>query len=187
MNVLVILGSSRKNRAGKPVADFVTAQLEDREGVTYTLADLQELDLPLFDQEGSPAYNETGDYGDERVNRWAGMVRDADAYVIITPEYNHSIPGVLKNALDHVYHEWKRKPAAVVAYAGSNSGGIRAAEHLRQILNEFHVYTLRDGLYFPFNWEKMDEKLASAPEPFEGVLADLQWWSNALADARKQG
>lgn len=185
MKVLVVMGSSREGRQGRPVLDFVTQELQKRDGVEYEVADLQELDLPMFNQEVSPAYNESGDYAEESVQKWADLVKAADAYVIITPEYNHSIPGVLKNALDHLYHEWKRKPVAVVAYSGSNSGGIRAGEHLRQIMNEFHAYTLRDGLYIPYNWQDLDQKVEAAREPFGAVLDDLVWWASALQTAKQ--
>jgi NAD(P)H-dependent FMN reductase len=112
----------------------------------------------------------------------------ADAFVIVTPEYNHSFPASLKNTIDWFNSEWQAKPVGFVSYGGM-AGGQRAVEHLRQVFPELHAVTVRDTLSFHMAWERFakdgrprDEEDANAAA--KGMLRQLEWWGNALREAR---
>lgn len=112
----------------------------------------------------------------------------ADAFIVVVPEYNHGYPAALKELIDSAYREWNAKPAAFISY-GAMSGGIRAVEQLRQVFAELHVVTTRDGVAFPYAWDKFDDSgNLHDPERFERalntMLAQLQWWAKALRNAR---
>lgn len=127
MKLLVVIGSVRKGRTGEAVAKMVTNQLEKTD-VEYKVADLKELDLPFVNQEVIPSASHE-QYEDERVQTWSKMVKAADGYILVTPEYNHGPPASLKNAVDWLYGEWHNKPAAIVSYGAM--GGVRSAEQLK--------------------------------------------------------
>ncbi len=112
----------------------------------------------------------------------------ADAFIVVVPEYNHGYPAALKELIDAAYREWNAKPVAFISY-GAMSGGIRAVEQLRQVFAELHAVTIRDGVAFPYAWDKFDHSgNLQAPERAERslhtMLAQLQWWAKALRNAR---
>jgi NAD(P)H-dependent FMN reductase len=130
-NVLLVVGSARKGRVADKVTELVKQELAKRYDVTTTVADLKELDLPFFDNEiipSSPDYEPV----DERVATWSELVAAADKVVFITPEYNHTLSAIQKNALDSLYKEWENKPVAAVAYGWV--GGARAITTLKIVL-----------------------------------------------------
>ena len=131
-NVLLVVGSARKGRVADKVTELVKQELAKREGVTTTVADLKEIDLPFFDNEIIPS---SPDYGpvDERVANWSELVAAADKVIFITPEYNHTLSAIQKNALDSLYQEWQNKPVSAVAYGWV--GGARAIATLKIVLN----------------------------------------------------
>ncbi|WP_443055493.1 NADPH-dependent FMN reductase [Streptomyces sp. NBC_00257] len=128
-NIAIILASARPGCAGAAVAHWVLTQAEKRTDATFDLIDLAEVDLPQIDEAMPPAL---GRYTDPHTQQWADIIADFDGYVIVTPEYNHSFPGVLKNALDRVYAEWNNKAVGLVSYGVD--GGVRAVEALRLVL-----------------------------------------------------
>jgi NAD(P)H-dependent FMN reductase len=138
-NVLVVLGSARKGRVADTVLGYIQKELATREGVTVTVADLKEINLPFFDNELSPASPEYAPT-DEHVLAWQKMVTAADSVLFITPEYNHTLSAIQKNALDSLYAEWENKPTAVVAY-GWGGGNLSIAAlsdilpHLKAVFN----------------------------------------------------
>lgn len=142
LRIAIILGSTRPGRNGKAVADWVLAQAAGREA-TYELIDLADHPLPLFDEAIPPS---AGMYQNEHTKKWAEVIAPYDGYVFVTPEYNHSISGVLKNAIDYLYAEWNDKAAAFVGYGGL--GGGRAIEHLRGIAGELQLADIRTQLSF---------------------------------------
>ena len=114
-NVLVVISSARKGRVADKVLEYVKNDIEAREGFNVTVADLKEIDLPYFDNETSPSapnYIAT----DSRVIEWGKLVSEADAVVWLTPEYNHTINGIQKNAIDSLKNEWEGKPVVIVGY-----------------------------------------------------------------------
>src|SRR5262249_43422481 len=131
LKIAVILGSTRPGRNGKAVADWVMEQAKGRSDATYELVDLADFPLPHLDEALPPSL---GQYAGEHTKAWADKIAGYDGFVFVTPEYNHSTSGVLKNAIDYLYAEWNNKAAAFVAYG--SLGGARAIEHLRGISAE---------------------------------------------------
>ncbi|WBB89675.1 NAD(P)H-dependent oxidoreductase [Verrucosispora sp. WMMC514] len=171
IKVGLVVGSSRPGRRGPTVAGWVadtaTGHPAARAGeVTVELVDLAEQRLPLLDE---PVPARFGDYRHEHTRRWSSVAAACDAFVFVTPEYNSSIPAVLKNAIDYLDAEWRGKPAGVLTY-GVRGGG-RAAEHLRPILAEVGMAVLPDhvelGLFTDFDWSGADRSDPTA----EGRIA----------------
>ena len=130
-NILVVIGSARKGRVADKVLEYVKADIAKREGVELTVADLAQVDLPFFENENAPS---SPDYKiiDPKVQAWSDMVKAADSVLFITPEYNHTLSAIQKNAIDSLYAEWVEKPATAVAYGWS--GGSLAVLTLREVL-----------------------------------------------------
>jgi len=163
----IILGSTRQGRVGDRVARWFYGVSTARDDLRAELLDLRDWPLPFFDHPVPPI---TGQYAPE-AESWAAKVREADGYVIVTPEYNWSYPAVLKNALDHIYQEWNTKPVAFVSYGGP-AGGSRAVQHLREVVTELQMVPLRDSIMLPFAHRLFDH---------DGTLADPAY--NARANA----
>lgn len=139
MKLMIIAGSNRPSSAGARVSDWVqSAASKDSRFSNVELVTVSDLDLPAFNEDFSPKHRHyTGkDYTNAAGKAWAQKVADTDAFIIITPEYNHSVPGGLKNALDWVGGEWAHKPVGLIGYSITQFGGVRAVEHLRQITPE---------------------------------------------------
>jgi NAD(P)H-dependent FMN reductase len=141
IKIAIIIGSTRPGRNGDAVARWVHEIASNRTDAEFELVDLADFTLANLD-EAMPA--SLGMYAGDHTKAWAAKVDEFDGYVFVTPEYNHSIPGALKNALDYVYSEWNNKAAGIVSYGGSN--GTRAAEHLRLILGELQIADVRSQL-----------------------------------------
>lgn len=119
MRIMVIVGSVRPGRVGLPVAEWVVDDLAQRDDIEIDLADLAEVDLPLMNEPNHPMLRR---YTLPHTLEWSERVDAADAFVFVTPEYNHSFSPALKNALDYLNHEWRRKPVAFVSYGGVSAG-----------------------------------------------------------------
>ena len=184
-NIQVILGSTRQGRAGEKVARWFMGHAEARSDLSVELVDLREWPLPFFDQQMPPMM---GSYTDPAQQRWAEQVARADGYVIVTPEYNHGYPAVLKNALDHLFAEWNGKPVAFVGYGGPG-GGLRAVEQLRQVVVELDMVPMRQqvaiaNVYGAFD---ADGHLANPQGHDRQAVAgldELARWSATLAAAQ---
>lgn len=189
MNVQVILGSTRPERFSEKVGKWVFEQISNNSEIEAELVDLRDYPLPFFDEPVSPAMFKMmkKDYSNEVAKKWAQKVAEADAYIIVTPEYNHGYSAVLKNALDYAYSQWNNKPITFVAYGGM-VGGARSVEQLRQVAIELQMAPIREALYFPKFWEAFDEngqpKDSKANENLNNVLIQLIWWAKALKEAR---
>src|SRR5215207_2264169 len=139
----IIIGSTRPGRVGDQVAKWVLEQASERGDAEYELVDLVDVALPHLD-EMVPA--SAGAYANDHTRAWAEKVESFDGFVFVTPEYNHSTSGALKNAIDFVYGEWNNKAAALVSYGAQ--GGLRAAEHLRLVLGELQIADVRQQVSF---------------------------------------
>ena len=189
MLVQVITGTTREGRFSERVAAWVVGRLEQHEAFDVELVDLRDHPLPFFDAD-APA--RTGrDYADEAVARFSRVIDRADGYVLLTAEYNHGYPAVLKNALDSTFVEWRRKPVAFVGWG--NTGGARAIEQLRAVAVEFEMAPLRYAVHVLPDVliavrqaaDPADPSLFAPLEPRLDLLADdLAWWTRALASAR---
>lgn len=134
----IIIGSTRPHRNGEAVAKWFYELALSRKDSTFELVDLKDFNLPLLDE---PAPASMGNYTHEHTKKWAEKINSFDAYIFVTPEYNHSTSGALKNAIDYLAKEWNNKAAGFVGY-GSMMGS-RAVEHLRLIMAEMQVATVR--------------------------------------------
>jgi NAD(P)H-dependent FMN reductase len=190
----IIVGSTRPGRAADKVLPWVAGRAADQADFEVEVLDLRDWPLPLFGEHmGSIGDPRDPQYSAEIVRRWNRKIAEADAYVIITPEYNHSVPGELKNAIDSVFvsFAFRNKPMAAVGYSGGLGGGIRALEHLVQIATEVEAVPLRSTVVLPF----VDKAFREDGEPadlmaeisLQILLEDLAWWARALRDARTTG
>ena len=183
VRIQIILSSTREGRFGHRIANWFYGLAAKREDLLTELIDLRDWPLPFFDEPASPS---TGHYAPE-AQGWATKVAEGDGYVIVTPEYNFGYPAVLKNALDHIYHEWNNKPVAFVGYGGT-AGGSRAVQQLRQVVVELQMAPIRAGIVMPFARRLFDENGAIKDEFYntraEALLDQLLWWARALKAAR---
>lgn len=151
MKVGIVLGSVRDGRAGEAVANWVAEGAAGREA-TYELIDLKAFDVPLLTTNTHPMRAKKS-YDDERVQAWSDAIDACDAYVFVTPEYNHGVPGPLKNAVDSLGLEWVGKAAALVGYG--SVGGVRSIENWRLVLANFSMKVTRAELNLItfYDWE----------------------------------
>lgn len=129
-NILVVIGSARKGRVADTVLTYIQEEAAKQDGAAITVADLNTINLPFFDNEHAPSnpdYIATND----NVKAWGTLVTDADAVLFITPEYNHALSAIQKNAIDSLFAEWNDKPVAVVAYGWS--AGAHSVAAIREL------------------------------------------------------
>lgn len=159
MKLMIIWGSSRQGRNGGVVADWVRRHAAEDSRLEIDFVDLRELNLPFFDEPISPfaMAEQKTEYTHPEAKTWAERVGRAEAYLIITPEYNHGPPAVLKNALDWVGREWVDKPVAFISY-GSTAGGARAVEHLRTVTIELGLIQVANPIHFFFYRQAFNEQ-----------------------------
>jgi NAD(P)H-dependent FMN reductase len=180
IDLTMIYGSTRDGRLCDRVADWVAARIEAHGGFT-----LERLD---------PARRDVADglAGHDRAAHLAlrHRIGAAEAFVVVTPEYNHSFTAPMKALIDSAYSEWQAKPLAFVSYGG-RSGGIRAVEHLRSIFAELHAVGIRDGLAFANVWDQFDDSgrlldPGAAEAGARVMLERLQWWALTLRQGRAE-
>jgi NAD(P)H-dependent FMN reductase len=194
LRLQILLGSIRPTRQVERVAPWVVRRAEAHGGFRVETIDLRDWPLPLFaEHRGSIGDFADPTYSEPLVKRWNAKIREADAYLFITPEYNHSVPGVLKNAIDSVFVSFgfRNKPAAAVGYSGGIAAGARAVEHLALIMIETEAAPLRNSVLIP----KVGEAFTEAGDPIDPgteaalqiTLDDLAWWGRTLRAARQSG
>lgn len=187
LRIGIVLSTTRPGRFADRVADWLLPLAAQRTDATFEVVDLRDYPLPFFEEARSPAW---GPIDNEVVQRWSAKVDSLDGFIFVTAEYNHSITGVLKNALDYVYREFNRKPATFVAYGGV--GGARAVEHLRGILAELQVASLKYAVHIGMTELKgmlMEGKQFTDYPYLDATVApmldELVWWTDALKAARE--
>ncbi len=178
IKVGLIYGSTREGRFCETVANWAAGEIEKR-GFLLDAIDPKLLDLPAW--HGHPDKS--------AVNALKKRLGAADAFVVVTPEYNHGYPAALKAVIDSANAEWNAKPVGFVSYGGI-SGGLRAVEQLRLVFAEVHATTTRDAVSFAHVWSKFDSagNLIDPKEPTAAMaimLARLNWWATILRDARR--
>ncbi|MFI2301467.1 NADPH-dependent FMN reductase [Actinacidiphila glaucinigra] len=181
--IAVILGSTRPGRIGEGVAQWVYENAALRDDAEYELVDVADYALPLLDEPVPPSM---GRYSRPHTFAWAEKVASFDGYVFVTAEYNHSIPGALKNAIDYLFAEWNNKAAGFVAYG--SAGGTRAVEHLRLVMAELRVATVRAQVALSL-FRDFADMSRFEPGPRRAgelgvVLDEVVAWSEALAPLR---
>ena len=190
LKIAVILGSTRDSRFGIVPAKWITEVAKKRPELDVELVDLKEYDLPLFNEMATNAWMPSSD---PKAVAWQNKLGTFDGFIIVTPEYNHSISGALKNAFDQAYKEWNNKPVAFVGYG--MVGASRAIEHARGIAVELHMVSTRSAVSIlgsdfvkvhpgmgkqPF--ATIEETIAPSAKT---MLDELVWWGNATKAARK--
>ena len=155
MKIKIILGSTRQGRVSEVIGKWVMEQAKNISGAEFELLDLREYPMPFFDEPVSPSQIKEP-YTNPAVAKWTAKIVEGDAFIIVTPEYSHGYPAVLKNALDYVYKEWNGKKIAFVGYGGV--GAARAIEQLRQVVIELQMIPMRSAVHITKFWELFDEK-----------------------------
>ena len=187
--IAIILGSTRKARFGETPARWIEARARQQDW-EVEFVDLADFDLPLFDEVASNAWAPSED---ARARAWQEKIAQFDGYIFVTPEYNRSITGALKNALDQAYVEWNRKAFGIVSYG--SVGGTRAAEHLRSIGIELQMASTRSAVHVggadffavhPLGQQNkpMAEIEGSIGGSADAMLSELDWWTRATMAAR---
>lgn len=183
IRVGIILGSTRPGRNGEAVAKWVFENAKKRSDAEYELVDIADFNLPLLDEPVPPSM---GQYSKDHTKRWAEKIATFDAFVFVTPEYNHGISGALKNAIDFLFAEWNNKSAGFVSYGSAY--GVRAVEHLRGVCGEIKIADVRTQVMLSlftdfenFSQFKPDERhLPVLNTMFDEVVG----WGSALKQYR---
>jgi len=185
--LLIIVGSVREGRFGPVVASWVAEQAGLHGGFDMEVADLADIDIPLVLPAVSPKFAGDGYPRPAGMATLTSALEVADAFIVVTPEYNHSYPASLKAAIDWHFSQWTAKPVAFVSYGGA-AGGRHAVLHLENVLTELHAVTIRDGLAFPnyfTAWQDGRPLDPEAPGYAKTLLDQLAWWAGALRSARE--
>jgi NAD(P)H-dependent FMN reductase len=182
--LLIVVASTRPGRVGRPVADWFRQVATEHGGFEVEEADLAELGLPLLDEPNHPRLRQ---YTKDHTKAWSAMVDAADAFVFVTPEYNHSYPAALKNAVDYLHQEWRHKPLGFVSYGGI-AGGTRSVQAFKQVASALMMYVanklvnisfvhakLKDGVFL----EDKDVRAAA-----DAMLDELLQLNQALSSLR---
>lgn len=185
MKVAIIVGSTRPGRKAEAVAKWVHDIAKMRTDAEYELVDIQDYDLPLLDEPTPPSL---GKYTKDHTKKWAAKIDSFDAFVFVTPEYNHGIPAALKNAIDFLYKEWNNKAAGFVSYG--SAGGTRSVEALRLVMAELQIADVRAQValslatdfesYTTFKPDPSHEKKVAT------VLDQVVAWGGAMKTLRQK-
>lgn len=190
MNIKIILASTRQGRFGDKPAQWILDLVKKSEGVNVELLDLKEWELPPFTEPVPPSMM-TGEYRTPEINRWAEKIKEADGFIMVTPEYNHGYPSSLKNNIDYLAREWYKKPVAFVSYGAA--GGVRAVEQLRQVIVQLQMAPVSGAVHIMSPWLLTNEDgslkagvLDSYVAPAQEMIKQLLWWTEALKNAREK-
>jgi len=185
LKLAIIIGSTRPGRVAEAVARWTYEIARQRSDAEVELVDIQDFNLPLLDEPVPPAM---GQYSKPHTQAWSAKIASFDAYVFVTPEYNHAPSGALKNALDYLYKEWNNKAAGFVGYG--SAGGTRAVEQLRLIMGELQVADVRNQVALSLSTDFENYKTFK-PNPkhektLNGMLDQVVAWGKALKTLREK-
>lgn len=184
IKIAIIIGSTRPGRVGEAVARWVFEIAQQRNDAEFDLIDIRDFNLPLLDEPKSPLRQQ---YSQPHTKAWSARIDAFDAYVFVTPEYNHATSGALKNALDFLYHEWNNKAAGFVGYGAAS--GTRAVENLRLIMGELQVADVRNqvalSLFTDFENFSVFKPQPSKEKSVNEMLDQLIAWGGALKTLRE--
>jgi len=184
LKIGIIIGSTRPGRNAEAVAKWVYELAGKRNDAVFELVDIKDYNLPLLNEPYPASF---GQYMNEPTKVWAEKIKSLDAFIFITGEYNHSLPGALKNALDYLYAEWNNKAAGFVSYG--SAGGARAVEHLRLIMGELQVADVRTqvllSLFTDFENFSVFKPADMHESNLNTMLDQLISWGTALKTVRK--
>jgi NAD(P)H-dependent FMN reductase len=183
LRVAIIIGSTRPGRNGEAVGKWIHEIAKNRNDVDFETIDVRDFNLPLLDEPIPPSM---GKYSKEHTKAWSVKIESFDAYIFVTAEYNHGIPGALKNAIDFLYKEWNNKVAGFVSYG--SAGGVRSVEQLRLVMAELKVATVRSQVTLSL-FTDFENFSNFRPAPFQvksanAMLDEVVAWSGALKTLR---
>jgi NAD(P)H-dependent FMN reductase len=183
MRVAVIVGSTRPGRVGESVARWVHEIAQRRTDAEFELVDIKDFNLPLLDEPVPPSM---GQYSQPHTKAWAAKINQFDAFVFVTPEYNHGTSGALKNAIDYLYREWNNKAAGFVGYG--SAGGTRAVESLRLVMGELQIADVRSqvalSLFTDFENFTVFKPASHHEKSVNAMLDQVIAWGGALKTLR---
>ena len=184
IRIAIIIGSTRPGRKAETVAKWVYEIAQKHSDTEFELVDIKDFNLPLLDEPLSPTM---GQYTHQHTKDWSAKIASFDAYVFVTPEYNHATSGALKNAIDFLYHEWVNKAAGFVSYGGA--GGARAVEQLRLVMAEVQIATVRNqvllSLFADFENFSLFKPASQHEKSANAMLDQVIAWGGALKTLRK--
>ena len=185
IKLAIIIGSTRPGRNGEAVAKWVYEIAKTRNDAEFEIVDIKDYNLPLLDEPVPPSM---GQYKQPHTRVWSEKIHSFDAFVFVTPEYNHSTSGALKNAIDYLYREWNNKAAGFVSYG--SVGGTRAVEHLRLIMGELQVADVRAqvalSLFTDFENFSVFKPAAIHEKSAHTMLDQVIAWGEALKTLRNK-
>ena len=187
-NLTIIVGSTRPGRAGGPIAQWFAARAKDHGGFDVNVVDLAEIGLPLLDEPNHPRLRQ---YTRQHTKDWSAIVDAADAFVIVTPEYNYGYPASVKNAIDYLHQEWQHKPVGFVSYGGV-AAGTRAVQQLKQVVTTLRMLPVTDSVNIPFHSQFLDSDGTFRPnavleQAADAMLDELVRTEAALRPLRSSG
>jgi len=187
--ISVIVGTTRETRFSEKPAHWILEHLKKRQDVDARLLDLRDFPMPFFDQPLTPAMPGRPAFENEAVQRWTAAIGASDGYVIATAEYNYGPAAVLKNAIDWVYPEWRRKPVSFISWG--SAAGTRSVQQLRVTAIELQLAPIRSSVHIPvstlmahYQGGDVATGLAELDGPANAMIEDLLWWTNTLKAGR---
>jgi len=185
IRIAIIIGSTRPGRKAEAVARWVYDIAAKRSDASFEVVDIADFDLPLLDEPMSPVM---GQYTHQHTKTWSAKIASFDAYVFVTPEYNHATSGALKNAIDFLYSEWVNKAAGFVGYGGA--GGARAVEQLRLVMAEVQIATVRNqvllSMFTDFENFSVFKPAPQQEKSVNAMLDQVIAWGSALKTLREK-
>jgi NAD(P)H-dependent FMN reductase len=187
VTIKIIIGSTRPNRFGPQVANWLMQLASDQKDAKFELIDLKEVGLPFLDEPEPPS---GGNYVQEHTKKWSATIKGADGFVWVHPEYNHGMNAALKNALDFLWREWNDKPVALASY-GAAAGGSRAAEQLRLVAAALKMFDLRAQVIIADYKQYLDATGNFVPtdgqiKAANSMLRELVFWAGQMQRGRRQ-
>lgn len=187
ITIKIITGSVRPGRFNIQPATWIHQIAQKRKDIRVGLLDLLEIKLPFLDESTPPSLRQ---YSKAHTKSWSKKISEADGFIFVTPEYNHGVSPVLKNAVDYLFYEWHYKPVCFISY-GSLAGGARSVEHWRGIAAEVKMYDLREQMMLPNYWENLDEnskyQFNEQHEKSANLMLDsLIFWAGKMKEARAE-
>lgn len=184
--IAVLVASIRDARNADLVAAWLKTETEQYQGnLAFTVIDLKDRNIPRFSSAKIPAQRA---YEDDFTKAWSKEMEQYDGFIVVTPEYNHSYPTAIKDAFDHLFHEWVYKPIAFIGYG--TDAGVRAIEHLRLMSIQLAMVPIRRQVTIPI-WEVLDEGVPVIANRFHDATQEqfrqLEWWVHTLNEARQKG
>jgi NAD(P)H-dependent FMN reductase len=180
----IIIASTRPGRRGIIVANWFIEEIKKYTAFQTDVLDLEKINLPFIDEPKHPRLQQ---YTQEHTKRWSEKINAADAFVVIIPEYNYSMPPTLLNAIDFVYKEWNYKPVGIVSYGGI-SGGLRSAQMCKDVMTTVKMVPLMEGVSLPFFEKKIENDIFKSDEMVDKsvntMMTELEKWTKALKPMR---